>query len=474
MDYLPIFLDIKNKPCVVVGGDEQAFSKSQILRQAGCRLTVIAEELCGLLQSDVDTHQIKHVNKPFRPEMLDVFELVIVASDDEKFKKVVVAAANERKIPINVVDDPELCNFIMPSIIDRSPLVVAISTSGTSPTLGRMIRSKIESMLPQSYGRLTQLIGNFRGKSKLLYQTALERRKFWDAILSSNIMEIFLSGKEDEAKIALEKEFEKPHKDLKKHGQVCLIGAGPGDPDLLTMKALRIIQNADAIVYDRLVAPQILKYARRDAELLYVGKKKSSHTVPQDDINQKLVDLAKEGKMVVRLKGGDPFIFGRGGEELEKLIDDQIDFQVVPGVTSASGCGTYAGIPLTHRDYAQSCILVTGHLKEGKLALNWTSLVQPNQTIVFYMGLSNVEVLCAELIKHGMSADMPAAIIQKGTTRKQKVFTGSLASLPQIVTHNEIAPPSLIIIGEVVKLHDKLSWFSADDSEDIKGNVLFD
>jgi uroporphyrin-III C-methyltransferase / precorrin-2 dehydrogenase / sirohydrochlorin ferrochelatase len=474
MDYLPIFLDIKNRPCAVIGGNEQAFNKSQILQSAGCQLTVIANELCGHFQSQVETHQITYVNKPFHPEMLDVFELVIVASDDENLKKTVVDAANERKIPINVVDDPELCSFIMPSIIDRSPLVVAISTSGTSPTLGRMIRSKIESMLPQSYGRLTQLIGTFREKSKLLYQTALERRKFWDKILASNIMEIFLSGKEDEAKIALEKEFEKPQKDLKKYGQVCLVGAGPGDPDLLTMKALRLIQNADAIVYDRLVAPKTLKYARRDAEMIYVGKKKSSHTVPQEEINQKLVDLAKEGKTVVRLKGGDPFIFGRGGEELEKLIEDQVYFQVVPGVTSASGCGTYAGIPLTHRDYAQSCVLVTGHLKEGKLALNWQGLVQPNQTVVFYMGLSNVEVLSAELIKHGMSKEMPAAIIQKGTTRNQKVYKGSLEKLPQIVADNDIAPPSLIIIGEVVKLHDKLAWFSSYYSDDIKGNALFD
>ncbi len=311
--------------------------------------------------------------------------------------------------------------------------------------------------MPQSYGRLASLIGGFREKSKNLKKGRQERRDFWNKVFSSPIIETFLSGKEDEARKALQEEFEGNQDEGTNIGQVCLVGAGPGDPDLLTLRALRLIQNADTIVYDRLVFPSILDYARRDAELIYVGKKSADHIVPQDQINQYLVDLAKQGKFVVRLKGGDPFIFGRGGEEVEMLIKEGISFQVVPGVTAASGCSTYAGIPLTHRDYAQSCVLVTGHLKNGKGDFDWKSLVQQNQTLVLYMGVANIENVSNNLIEHGMSPDMPAAIVQKGTTKNQKVYTGSIAELAEIVSKNDVKPPSLIIIGEVVKLHHKLS-----------------
>ncbi|PCI30728.1 MAG: uroporphyrinogen-III C-methyltransferase [SAR324 cluster bacterium] len=459
MEYLPIFINLKDQLCVVVGGEKAASPKIALLLKAGAKVKVVALELSPAVAELVDQSNVIHQSAPFSPQDLDQCKLVIVAEDPSVSAKEVAKAAQERNIPVNVIDNTELCSFILPSIVDRSPVQVAISTGGTSPILARELRAKVEAMLPQSYGKLATLLGRFRSRSKELFQTSLERKKHWERIFSSRIIEDFLAGKEEQAQEALEQEFLSPQMSLSKQGQVCLVGAGPGDPDLLTIRALRQIQSADVIVYDRLVAPAILEYARRDAEMIYVGKKASQHVLPQEQINQILVDLAKEGKNVVRLKGGDPFIFGRGGEELEMLIQAGVDFQVVPGVTAASGCGTYAGIPLTHRDYAQSCVMVTGHLKKGELDLNWQSLVQPMQTLVFYMGLSNISVLCRELQKHGMSPDMPAALVERGTTKNQRVFTGTIANLPQLVEETKVKPPTLVIIGNVVSLQKKLSWF---------------
>jgi uroporphyrin-III C-methyltransferase/precorrin-2 dehydrogenase/sirohydrochlorin ferrochelatase len=467
MEFLPVFLDIKDQFCLVLGGGESAESKSALLLKAGAKVKVIAPKLGKSLANLVATGKIVHQSDPFKPSDFNNCRLVIVAEEDETIRKDAVAIACQKNIPVNVVDCPELCTFTMPSIIDRSPVLIAVSTGGTSPTLARLIRAKLEAMLPQAYGRLAALVNEFRENAKMLNKSRDEKRQFWNKIFSSPIIELFLSGKEKEAQTEIEKQFRAEQDDATCVGQVCLVGAGPGDPELLTLRALRLIQNADTIVYDRLVFPSILDYARRDAELIYVGKESAQHTVPQDQINQILVDLAKQGKMVVRLKGGDPFIFGRGGEEVELLIKEGISFQVVPGVTAASGCSTYAGIPLTHRDYAQSCTLVTGHLKDGSMDLNWECLVQPKQTVVFYMGVANIERVCNGLMQHGMSPDMPVAIVQKGTTRNQKVYTGTVATITEVVMKNEIKPPSLIIIGEVVKLHKKLS--SPDLDRILKG-----
>jgi len=369
-------------------------------------------------------------------------------------------AARARNIPVNVVDDPELCSFIMPAILDRSPLMVAFSSGGASPVLTRMMRGKLETMIPQNYSRLAAFAERFRELVKQRVTNPVKRRIFWENALEGVIAEKVLTGDEDSAEKTLQQLL--ADEDNIEHGEVYLVGAGPGDPDLLTFRALRLLQKADVVVYDNLVSKPILEMARRDAERIYVGKKRNDHTLPQEDINQLLVRLAKQGKRVLRLKGGDPFIFGRGGEEIETLAGHGIPFQVVPGITAASGVASYAGIPLTHRDHAQSCIFVTGHLKDGTMNLDWNALARPKQTVVVYMGLHGLETLCAELIKHGMPAVTPIAIVQQGTTRNQRVITGTLATLPKDPEVAELHAPTLIIVGGVVTLRQKLSWFKPE------------
>jgi uroporphyrin-III C-methyltransferase/precorrin-2 dehydrogenase/sirohydrochlorin ferrochelatase len=289
-------------------------------------------------------------------------------------------------------------------------------------------------------------------------------------VLQGPTAELVLAGQEGAAAALLEQELEQEGK-ARPQGEVYLVGAGPGDPDLVTFRALRLMQQAEVVVYDRLVAPAILDMTRRDAERVYVGKERNNHAVPQEGINQMLVRLAREGKRVLRLKGGDPFIFGRGGEELETLAQEGIPFQVVPGITAASGCASYAGIPLTHRDYAHACVFVTGHLKDGTLDLNWQALAQPNQTVVVYMGLHGIDIICEQLIEHGLPASTPAALVQQGTTQNQRVVIGDLQALPELVERARLSPPTLLIIGEVVRLHDKLAWFTPTTVADAPATV---
>jgi len=459
MKYLPIFYDLSVRPCLVVGAGEIAARKVRQLRKAEASVTVIAPDICDELQGLVDNKEIQYIAERFSEEILHDKMLVIAATNDEEVNRQVSELAKAQNIPVNVVDNTGLCSFIMPSIVDRDPVQIAISTGGASPVLARLLRARLETLIPASYGRLAQLIGKFRQHVRQRYPKMQERRRFWEHILQGPVAEMMYAGQDKAALNALEKTLEEEEPVIDKAGEVYLVGAGPGDPDLLTFRALRLMQQAEVVLYDRLVAPEIVDLCRKDAERIYVGKKRDQHTFPQTEINQLLVDLAKQGKRVLRLKGGDPFIFGRGGEEIDLLSAENIPFQVIPGITAASGCACYAGIPLTHRDYAHTCVFITGHLKDGSMDLNWDTLIQPRQTIAVYMGIVGLEVLCRELIARGMSETMPAALIQQGTTHKQKVYISDLASLPDIPRQHDIQPPTMIIIGEVVKLHENLSWF---------------
>ncbi len=463
MNYFPIFLDLKGKPCLVVGGGEVAARKIAQLLNAEAQVTVVAPRLCRTLAEQQQRGLIRHKLAVFSAEDLDGQWLCIAATDDAALNQTVSELAHARLILINVVDNPALCGFIMPSVIDRSPVRIAISTGGASPVLARLLKARLETLVPASYGRLAQLMASFRERVKQRFPDTTTRRRFWEKVLHGPIAEMFFAGQERAALHALEQQIDHDANQPDRQGEVYLVGAGPGDPDLLTFRALRLMQQADVVLYDRLVAAPILELVRKEAERIYVGKRRNEHTLPQRDINQLLVELARQGNRVLRLKGGDPFIFGRGGEEIETLSAEGIPFQVVPGITAASGCASYAGIPLTHRDYAQSCLFVTGHLKDGGMDLNWQALVQPKQTIAVYMGLQGLELLCRELIAHGLPDSMPTALIQQGTTSNQRIWTGTLASLPGIIRDQTVQPPTLLIVGEVVRLHEKLAWFEPND-----------
>ena len=459
MEYFPLFIRLTNQPCLIIGAGEVAARKIDLLSRSGAKITVIAKEIGKSVTEMIDHHQLCVIEKPFDEEDLRGFKWVVAATNNGPLNKKIAAAANRFNVPINVVDDPELCNFIFPAIIDRSPMIAAISSGGASPVLARLLRAKIESAIPSAYGRLAYLAEKYRSQVKNSISHPPQRRIFWEKILQGPIAELVFAGQTEKAELDLQKAIANTDNTKKTCGEVYLVGAGPGDPDLLTFRALRLMQQADVVVYDRLVSPEILDLARRDSEKIYAGKQRNQHTLSQESINDLLARLALAGKRVVRLKGGDPFIFGRGGEEIEKLMAMGINFQVVPGITAASGCATYAGIPLTHRDHAQFCTFVTGHLKDGSINLNWEQLAKPNQTIVIYMGLVGLNQICASLIKHGCSANLPIALIQQGTTNHQRVLTGTLQSLPEQIADLTITPPTLIIIGSVVTLHNKLSWF---------------
>jgi uroporphyrin-III C-methyltransferase/precorrin-2 dehydrogenase/sirohydrochlorin ferrochelatase len=392
---------------------------------------------------------------------------VIAATDDRVVNRRIAELATEQDIPVNVADDPDACTFLLPSVIDRDPVVVAVSTGKASPVLARLLRTRLESLIPAGYGRLGELCARYRERVKARFSDERDRRRFWDRVLQGAVAERIFSGQIEEAEAAIERELAPGALDSDL-GEVYLVGAGPGDPDLLTFRALRLMQQADVVVYDRLVAEPILSMTRRDARRIYVGKERNNHVMRQEEINRLLADLAKDGHRVLRLKGGDPFIFGRGGEEIDTLAAEGIPFQVVPGITAASGCACYAGIPLTHRDYAQSVTFVTGHLKDGTMNLNWTQLAQPGQTVVFYMGLVGLPIIVRELTAHGVSPEMPVALVQQGTTHLQRVYSGTLETILRVVEQEPPKPPTLIIVGEVVQLRDKLSWFRTP-SEPLQG-----
>lgn len=456
MDIFPISLKLQQQPCLIVGGGAIAYRKAVLLAKAGAIIHVVAPAIEAKLLQLVHSTQGQYLQAPFSLDMpLRHYRLVIAATNDKMVNIQVFECCEAENILVNSVDDLPHCRFMVPAIVDRSPLVLSIASNGTSPVLSRQIRTQLESIIPHGMGKLAEFSGKWRAAVKAKIINPDERRIFWEDLYASPLKEQVFNDNMAEADRLIEQaliQWQKPK------GEVYLVGAGPGDPELLTLKALRLMQQADVVIYDRLVSPAILELCRRDADKVYVGKARSNHSVPQEGINALLVEYAGKGKRVCRLKGGDPFIFGRGGEEIQELFAAGVTFQVVPGITAASGCAAYAGIPLTHRDYAQSVRFLTGHLKEGSPELPWQELVYPNQTLVLYMGLVGLEKICAQLIAHGQRPDMPVALISKGTTPEQKVVVGTLADIAEKVTQHHIQAPTLTIIGEVVSLRDQLQW----------------
>lgn len=462
MDYLPIFINLKQQSCLVVGGGDIALRKINLLLKASASVQCITPKVCNGIQKLADTGQINLIQRKFNETDIQQQYLIISATNNTTLNTKIAVLAKSENILVNVVDNPALCSFITPAIIDRNPIVIAVASMGTSPVLSRLLRGKIESTIPAAYGKLALLAAEFRDKVKAKFSHIEKRRAFWEDIFSSTIAEQVFAGNIEQAKHDTQTRLDNATDEPNTVGEVYLVGGGPGDPDLLTFKALRLIQQADVVLYDRLVSDGVMDLVRRDVKKIYVGKERDNHAVPQGGINQLLVDLAKQGKRVCRLKGGDPFIFGRGGEEIEELAKQKIPFQVVPGITAASGCASYSGIPLTHRDYSQSCRFVTGHLKDGTMDLPWNELAVEQQTIVFYMALTGAKYLSKQLIAHGLRKDIAVALIERGTTPDHKVYTTTLAGLPDTVANNTIHAPTLIIVGDVVKLRKKLNWYQVD------------
>jgi uroporphyrin-III C-methyltransferase / precorrin-2 dehydrogenase / sirohydrochlorin ferrochelatase len=460
LDHLPVFLDIRGKTVVVAGGGTLAARRTEMALRAGGRVKLFAPALSAEFRDLRHHERLHHEARP--PEAGDLEGAVIaygVAEDDEADLRL-HGLAKAAGVLANVADRMALCDFISPAILDRSPLVAAISSSGASPILARMIKAQLESVVPATFGELSGFLRGHRDEVAARITDGRLRRRFWEEVVEGSVAERVMAGDLAGAEAALLDKLASLESGAPAaQGEVFLVGAGPGDPDLLTFRALRLMQRADVVLYDRLIGPRILNLVRRDAERIYVGKQPDDHTVSQEDITAMLVRLAQEGKRVLRLKAGDPFTFGRGGEEIEELARHGIAFQVVPGITAATGCAAYAGIPLTHRDHAQACVFVTGHGKDGRVSLNWEALIQPRQTVAVYMGLSTLASVMAEFIAHGADPAMPVAVIDNGTRRGQRVVTGTLSDIADKAGKAELKGPAMIIIGTVVTLADRLSWF---------------
>jgi uroporphyrin-III C-methyltransferase / precorrin-2 dehydrogenase / sirohydrochlorin ferrochelatase len=464
MQNLPIFVDMRDRPAVVVGGGVVAARRAEFLVRAGARVRVFAAELGEDFFELRDRPNFRHEAREPNLKDFEGSALVFIATEDARLTDTARKGAKLAGALVNVADQPRLCDFIMPSIVDRSPLVIAISTGGASPILGRMLKARLETLIPAAYGRLAQLTSAFRERLAEAMPSQRMRLRFWENVLEGPIGEAALTGNDGAAKEHLAREIDRLGNGASAtpRGEVYLVGAGPGDPDLVTFRAFRLMQKADVVLYDRLIGEGVMNLVRREAERIYVGKRRDNHELPQDEISALLVKLAKEGKRVLRLKGGDPFLFGRGGEEIETLAAHGVPFQVCPGVTAAIGASAYAGIPLTHRDHAQSCVFVTGHGKDGRIDLDWTTLLQPRQTVAVYMGLRNLEALTDEFMARGASPDLPAAVVDSATRVNQRVVVGTLRTLAAKARAAELPGPSVLIVGTVVTLREKLDWYAPE------------
>ncbi|EPK9866726.1 MULTISPECIES: siroheme synthase CysG [Serratia] len=458
MDYLPIFADLKQRPVLVVGGGDVAARKVSLLQRVGAEIRIVAQSLSPELEQQRQQGRVLWLGKTFDPQQLDDVFLAIAATDDNALNAAVFAEADKRRVLANVVDDQPRCSFIFPSIIDRSPLVVAVSSSGQAPVLARLLREKLEALLPASLGLMAQVAGRWRGQVKQRLASIGERRRFWENTFGGRFATLVANGQTAQAERQLEQDLHRfATGEEGAQGEIALVGAGPGDVGLLTLRGLQVMQQADVVLYDHLVSGEILDLVRRDAERICVGKRAGAHSVIQEETNRLLVELAQQGKRVVRLKGGDPFIFGRGGEELQVAAAAGIPFQVVPGVTAAAGATAYAGIPLTHRDHAQSVTFITGHCRPDGDGLDWADLARARQTLAIYMGTMKAADISQRLIAHGRDASTPVAVISRGTRADQQVQIGTLEQLEYLAQRAPL--PALLVIGEVVELHHQIAWF---------------
>ncbi|RJS95006.1 siroheme synthase CysG [Salinisphaera sp. Q1T1-3] len=455
----PVSLKLDGCRVLVAGGGRIATRRIPRLLAAGARVHVVAPEIAPDLRAAVDDDALTWSARAVDPADIDGCRLVFAATDDSAINRELAVAARSRGALVQRADHAADSDFLVPALVERGPLQIAIASAASAPSLTRRLRARLETLVPAAYGDLARLAGGFREAVRT--RVPRERRgAFWNRVFDGPIAEQVFAGRYEAAERALETALADAHAGLEAvRGEVYLVGSGPGDPDLLTFRALRLMQQADVVLYDSLTAPEILALVAPEAERVHVGKRADRHTLAQSRINTLMVELAQAGRRVLRLKGGDPFVFGRGGEEIAELAEAGVSFQIVPGVTAANGCAAYAGIPLTHRDFAQSVIFVTGHLQAGELKLSWPELARPGQTVVFYMGRRNLDIICRSLTTHGLASDWPAAMVIDGTTRQQRLIVGTLADLPARVAAEPATGPALLIVGEVVRLHDTLGWF---------------
>jgi len=463
MKLFPLFADLTGRRVLVVGAGDVAERKVKSLLSCGARVTVGAPRINAELEQLGAKGQIALITQRFDAQWLSDVWLVVAATDDRELNRRIAELANDRRLFINVVDDPALSSFQVPSIVDRAPLTIAISSAGSAPVLARRVRERIESLFDATLGSLAELAARYRPAIRAARPELRGRREFYDWLLDGPVAAALRSQRPEEAETLLQAILQQAQQ--KAEGKVILVGAGPGDAGLLTLKALRALNEADVILYDRLVDQQILDLARRDATQIAVGKRPGEdHDATQARIHQLMLAHTSQGSLVVRLKGGDAFVFGRGGEELQFLQQQGISYEVVPGITAALACAAYAGIPLTHRDYAQSVRLVTAHCRPDNHVEDWASLAREKQTLAFYMGVSQLDWLSTQLMRHGRSGDTPFAIIENGTRSNQRVVHGALKDLARLGREHDIKAPSMLLIGEVTALAPTLQWFGASQA----------
>lgn len=455
MAYFPLFADSSSLRCLVVGGGSVAYRKLQVLVRFDVRCTVIAPIISREIQ-EFSSEFVDIVEREFKKSYLTHCNLVVIATDNQELNKSISDLCHTRNIPVNVVDNEIQSSFIFPAIIDRDPVTIAISSGGSSPTLARRLRTNIEAIIPNSIGNLATYL---KKKREELTSSSIvgSKKEFWDRVLDSALPELIAKNREGKA----DELFDELAHDVGTGGFVSLVGAGPGDPDLLTLKALHAMQRADVVYYDNLVSEGVLDVVRRDARKIYVGKKRAFKNVRQEEISRMLLVDARKGLRVVRLKGGDPMLFGRGGEETSALLAENVDFEVIPGITAALGCAAYAGIPLTHRDFAQSVRFVTGQLRDGKVNLDWPELAKPDQTLVVYMGLSGLAQFTANLLENGLEKTTPVAVISRGTLSDQVIVCDTVERIADKVHLLEIRGPTTTIVGNVIKVASHLRIDSA-------------